>query len=208
MPRRSRTGSPFSREKTYSLSISQSFYAFSSSISVRKRGISRNQWIWLAGAAVLAAAIIAGLTYTRHAKALGEKDSILLTEFVNTTGDAAFDGTLKQALAVQLEQSPYLNIVPESKVQEALRYMGRPAGERVTTEVGREIALRQGVKAMLTGSISALGSHYVISLDAMNAETGDSLARQQVEAESKEQVLKSLDKAASNLRQKPLSRGC
>jgi len=127
---------------------------------------------------------------------IDRKDSILLIEFINTTGDAAFDNTLKQALAVQLEQSPYLNIVPESRIREALGYMGRPAGERITSEVGREIALRQGVKAMLTGSIGSLGSHYVISLDAVNAQTGDSLAREQVEAASKEHVLRSLDKAA------------
>jgi serine/threonine protein kinase/tetratricopeptide (TPR) repeat protein len=133
---------------------------------------------------------------------LTEKDSVLLADFVNTTGDSVFDGTLKQALAVQLEQSPYLNIFPESRFQQALRYMGRPADERVTKDVAREICLREGVKAMLTGSISSLGSHYVITLEAVNAQTGDSLDREQVEAESKEQVLKSLDHAASSLREK------
>jgi serine/threonine protein kinase/Tfp pilus assembly protein PilF len=163
---------------------------------------ARKRLPWLACGAILAAIIAAGLFYTRRARALTEKDSILLTEFINTTGDAAFDGTLKQALAVQLEQSPYLNIVAESRVQEALRYMGRPQGERITGEVGREIALRQGVKAMLTGSISSLGSHYVINLAAVNAQTSDSLAREQVEAGSKEEVIKSLDIAASSLRRK------
>ena len=133
---------------------------------------------------------------------LTEKDSILLADFVNTTGDAVFDGTLKQALAVQLEQSPYLNIFPQSRIQEALRFMGRPADERMTNDVAREICIREGVKAMLTGSISSLGSHYVIDLNAVNAQTGDSLARAQAEAESKEHVLKSLDSAASTLRQK------
>jgi eukaryotic-like serine/threonine-protein kinase len=133
---------------------------------------------------------------------LTEKDSVLLADFVNTTGDSVFDGTLKQALAVQLEQSPYLNIFPESRLQQALRYMGLPADERVTKDVAREICLREGVKAMLTGSISSLGSHYVITLEAVNAQTGDSLDREQIEAESKEQVLKSLDHAASSLREK------
>jgi eukaryotic-like serine/threonine-protein kinase len=133
---------------------------------------------------------------------LTEKDSVLLADFVNTTGDAVFDGTLKQALAVQLEQSPYLNIFPESRIQQALKFMGRPADERVTKDIAREICQREGVKAMLTGSISSLGSHYVIALEAVNAQTGDSLDREQVEADSKEQVLKSLDKAASNLREK------
>jgi tetratricopeptide (TPR) repeat protein len=162
----------------------------------------RGGLLWAAAAAIVAATVLAGLLYTGHARALTDKDSILLTEFINTTGDAAFDGTLKQALAVQLEQSPYLNIVPESKVQEGLRFMGRPVGERVTSDVGREIAQRQGVKALLNGSISSLGAHYVISLAAVNAGNGDSLAREQVEAPSKEEVLKSLDKAASSLRQK------
>jgi serine/threonine protein kinase/tetratricopeptide (TPR) repeat protein len=133
---------------------------------------------------------------------LTEKDSVLLPDFVNTTGDSVFDGTLKQALAVQLEQSPYLNIFPESRVQQALRYMGRSADERVTKDVAHEICLREGVKAMLTGSISSLGSHYVITLEAVNAQTGDTLDREQVEAESKEQVLKSLDRAARSLREK------
>ena len=133
---------------------------------------------------------------------LTEKDSVLLADFVNTTGDSVFDGTLKQALAVQLEQSPYLNIFPESRLQQALRYMGRSADERVTKDVAHEICLREGVKAMLTGSIASLGSHYVITLEAVNAQTGDTLDREQVEAENKEQVLKSLDRAARSLREK------
>ncbi|HEX3822701.1 MAG TPA: hypothetical protein VHW45_20385, partial [Candidatus Sulfotelmatobacter sp.] len=113
-----------------------------------------------------------------------------------------FDGTLKQALAVQLGQSPYLNIFPESRTQHALRFMGRSPDERLTKDVAHEICLREGVKAMLTGSISGLGSHYVITLEAINAQTGDTLDREQVEAESKEQVLKSLDRGASSLREK------
>jgi eukaryotic-like serine/threonine-protein kinase len=154
-------------------------------------------------AALVLIAIVGGLYFrSRQSARLTEKDSVLLADFVNTTGDAVFDGTLKQALAVELEQSPYLNILPESRIQRALRFMGRSPDERVTNEVAREICQREGVKAMLAGSISSLGSHYVITLDALNAQTGDSLAREQVEAESKEQVLKSLDKAASQLRGK------
>jgi serine/threonine protein kinase/tetratricopeptide (TPR) repeat protein len=139
---------------------------------------------------------------SRHAAKLTEKDSVLLADFVNTTGDPVFDGTLKQALAVQLEQSPYLNIVPQSKIREALRFMGKPPDERLTNDVAREICQRQGIKAMLTGTIAGLGNHYVVSLSALNGSTGDTLASEQVEVESKEQVLKSLDKAASDLRQK------
>ena len=160
--------------------------------------------VFVPAALVLLAILIAGSLYwrSRQSAKLGEKDSVLLADFVNTTGDAVFDGTLKQALAVQLEQSPYLNIVPESKIREALRLMGRSGDERLTNEVAREICQRQGIKAMLTGTIASLGNHYVITLAALNGATGDALAREQVEVDSKEQVLKSLDKAASDLRQK------
>ena len=148
--------------------------------------------------------LIAGGLYlrSRQSAKLTEKDSVLLADFVNTTGDPVFDGTLKQALAVQLEQSPYLNIVPQSRIREALRFMGKPPDERLSNDVAREICQRQGIKAMLTGSIAGLGNHYVVTLSALNGSTGDSLASEQVEVESKEQVLKSLDKAASDLRQK------
>jgi len=154
-----------------------------------------------AGVLVLLAGLAVYLRSHQSAK-LTEKDSVLLADFVNTTGDPVFDGTLKQALAVQLSQSPYLNLVPESKIREALRFMGKPPEERITNDVGREICQREGVKAMLTGAIASLGNHYVLTLNALNGSTGDSLATEQVEVESKEQVLKSLDKAASDLRQK------
>jgi eukaryotic-like serine/threonine-protein kinase len=149
-------------------------------------------------------ALIAGGFYlhSRSSAKLTEKDSVLLADFVNTTGDGVFDGTLKQALAVQLEQSPYFNVVPASRIRQALRYMGRPEDTRLSDDVAREICLRQGIKAMLTGSIASLGGHYVVTLEALNGQTGDSLARAQIEAENKEQVLKSLDQAASELRQK------
>ncbi len=155
-------------------------------------------------AAVLIAVLIGGGLFfrSRSASALTEKDTVVLADFVNTTGDAVFDGTLKQALAVQLEQSPYLNLLPESRVREALRFMGRQPGERISNDVAREICMREGAKAMLTGSIAGLGTHYVITLSALNAQNGDVLAREEVEAESKEQVLKSLDHAASSLRGK------
>jgi tetratricopeptide (TPR) repeat protein len=166
------------------------------------KSVKSRKWAWVAIPLIIAAIVGAVLLSTRRAGALTEKDSILLTDFVNTTGDAVFDGTLKQALAVQLEQSPYLNLLPESKIQEALRYMGRRADERLTSDVGREICLREGVKAMLTGTIASMGSHYVITLGATSAQSGDSIAREQIEVEGKEQILKSLDKAASSLRQK------
>src|SRR5215471_8629922 len=131
------------------------------------------------------------LNRTRAAP-LTDKDTILLADFVNTTGDPVFDGTLKQALAVQLGQSPFLNIFGDDRVRETLRFMGRSPDERVTRDVGREICERQGLKALLAGSISGLGSHYVITLEAINAQSGDTIAREQAEAESKEKVLSAL----------------
>jgi serine/threonine protein kinase/tetratricopeptide (TPR) repeat protein len=217
----SRPGAPISSgsvavaQETVSLPIAQPSHSVSGSISVPERLASSSsvkvaqpkpavsRWYVAAAAGLLLAAIAGGLYWrSRGGQKLTEKDSILLADFVNTTGDAVFDGTLKQALAVQLEQSPYLNIFPQSRIQEALRFMGRPADERLTNDVSREICLRDGVKAMLTGSIASLGSHYVIGLNAVNAQTGDSLAGAQAEAESKERVLKTLDDAASALRQK------
>ncbi len=140
--------------------------------------------------------------YRRNSVPLHERDTVLLTDFVNTTGEPVFDGTLKQALAVQLGQTPFLTLFPEDRVRETLRFMGRSADDRVTRDVGREICERQGIKAMLTGSIATLGSHYVITLEAMNPRSGDPIAREQIEAESKEKVLSSLGTAASNLRKK------
>jgi tetratricopeptide (TPR) repeat protein len=167
-------------------------------------GAARTKWPLLVGAAALVAVIIAGGLFwrSRGAQALTEKDSILLSDFVNTTGDPVFDGTLKQALAVQLEQSPYLNIVPDQTVRKALQFMGRAAEERVTGNVAREICEREHIKAMLSGSIATLGSQYVVALDATNCSNGDSLAREQITAATKEGVLPAVGKAASSLRGK------
>lgn len=149
-------------------------------------------------------AVAATFWYFKNARAvvLTEKDSIVLADFVNTTGDAVFDGALKQALAILLEQSPFLNIFPDQRVRETLRFMNRSAEERVTKDVAREICQRQGLKAYLAGSISNLGRHYVLTLEAVNAQTGEALARQQVEAESKERVLSAIGQAATKLREK------
>ena len=155
------------------------------------------------GAVAIALVAAASLFYfVRRTPALTEKDTILLTDFVNTTGETVFDGTLKQALAVQLGQSPYLNIFPDERVNETLRFMGRQPNERLTRDIAKEICQRQGIKAMIVGSIANLGSHYVVTLEAVNANEGDSVAREQVEADSKEQVLTSLGKAATALREK------
>jgi tetratricopeptide (TPR) repeat protein len=133
---------------------------------------------------------------------LTDKDTIVLSDFDNKTGDSVFDDTLKQGLSVQLEQSPFLALVSERRVNETLKLMGRPAGDRLTPEVTREVCQRTGSKAMLTGSIAGLGSQYVIGLKAMNCNTGDVLAEAQEQAAGKEAVLKALDAAAVSLRGK------
>jgi eukaryotic-like serine/threonine-protein kinase len=163
---------------------------------------------WFAPAIVVAAVVVlaafAGVAYfyTKRATALTEKDSILVTDFTNTTGDAVFDGTLRKALTVGLEQSPFLNVVPDSKIQETLKFMGRGPEERISTTVGREICQRNGIKAMIAGSIANLGSQYVVSLEAINGITGDSLGQEQAQASSKEQVLNVLGKSTASIRQK------
>jgi tetratricopeptide (TPR) repeat protein len=157
--------------------------------------------IFAALAVVIVAAVAAFLHFHRP-PAMTERDSILLTDFVNTTGDPVFDGTLKKAVAVELEQSPFLNVFPDQRVEETLKFMGRPMDTHITTAVGREICQRDGIKAMLTGGISSLGSQYVLTLEALNASTGDSLGQTQATANSKEQILKALGSASSELRMK------
>ena len=162
----------------------------------------RKRWYFAAVAVVIVAAAVAAFFYRRSSRSLTEKDSILLTDFVNTTGDAVFDGTLKQALAVQLEQSPYLNVFPQERVRDTLRFMGRSPDERLTPDLARDVCQREGIKAVLNGAISTIGTQYVVDVNAVNCLTGDSLAREQVQADKKEQVLGAVGKAASNLRGK------
>src|SRR6185437_13744845 len=164
----------------------------------------RRKWRLYAalGAVVLVAAGIAFFLYQRNAHAITEKDSILVTDFVNTTGDAVFDGTLKKALAVDLQQSPFLNVVPEQQVQKTLKFMGRGPDQPVTSDIGREICQRNGIKAMLTGSIALLGDQYLVTLQAVNASTGDSLGQVQQQAKGKDAVLSALGSAATTLRGK------
>src|SRR5262245_1161825 len=152
--------------------------------------------------AAIVIAAVAAFFWLNRAPALTDKDTVLLADFVNTTGDAVFDGTLKQALAVKLEESPFLSIFPEERVRESLRFMGRPPDDRVTRDVAREICQRQGLKATLLGSIAKFDRNYAISLEAINAQSGEAIARQQVEAEGKDQVLKALGGAAIKLREK------
>ena len=154
-------------------------------------------------AIVLAVAgVVAYFSYFGKGVALTDKDTILLADFVNTTGDPVFDGTLKQALAVQLGQSPFLDIFSEDRVRDALKFMNRSPDTHVTRDVAHDICERQAIKAMLLGSISGIGTHYVISLEALNSKTGDTIASEQFEVDGKEQVLKALGPAASRLREK------
>ncbi len=158
---------------------------------------------WLVGAAVvIVAAVVVGYFVSRRPAKFTDKDSIVLADFDNNAGDAVFDDTLKQGLSVQLEQSPFLNLVSERKVNDTLKLMGRAAGERLTPEVTREVCLRTNSTAMLTGAIARLGSQYVIGLKAVACNTGDVLAEAQEQAVSKEAVLKALDAAAISLRSK------
>jgi hypothetical protein len=130
----------------------------------------------------------AWLYYARHAQAnrLTEKDTIVLGDFTNTTGDPVFDDTLKTALTVSLNQSPFLNVLPDSKVAATLKLMTRPKDTKLTPDVAREVCQRAGSKAYIAGTIASLGSEYVLGLKAVNCQTGDPLAEKQVTAATKE----------------------
>ncbi|HKN71067.1 MAG TPA: protein kinase, partial [Terriglobales bacterium] len=169
----------------------------------------RKLWkVVVPAAVILVAAAIGGAFYLRSRPAapvtkatpLTEKDTVVLADFTNSTGDPVFDGTLKQALAVDLEQSPFLNILSDRRVSETLKLMGRAPTEHVTADVARELCLRTGSKAVLGGSISNLGSQYIVGLDAVACNSGDNLAKEQAEAPSKEGVLKALTTAATAMR--------
>jgi serine/threonine protein kinase/tetratricopeptide (TPR) repeat protein len=132
--------------------------------------------------------------------ALTDKDTVVIGDFENRTQDPVFDDTLKQGLEAQLEQSPFLALISDQRINETLKLMNRPLGGRLTPEITREVCLRTGSKAMLNGSITPLGSEYVISIKAVNCSNGDVLAEKQEQAAKKEEVLKALDAAATNLR--------
>src|SRR5262249_6460352 len=130
--------------------------------------------------------ILVGLViFSKRGPADTKRDTVLLADFANTTGEAVFDGMLRHGLAIQLEQSPFLKIFPDERVRDTLRMMGRAPDDRVTVSVGREICQRQGLKALASGSIANLGSHYVISLEAIASQSGEVISREQVEIEKK-----------------------
>ena len=163
----------------------------------------KNRWVWIAIGSVVLSAFIAGGLYYRsrqNQRKLTEKDSIVIADFDNKTGDAVFDDTLKTALTVALNQSPFLNVFSDNRVAATLKLMTHPVNTKLTAEVTREVCQRAGSKAYIAGSIASLGSEYVISLKAVNCETEDTLAQDQVTAGSKEKVLNGVGDAAAKLR--------
>ena len=175
----------------------------SGTVAVPEARAARVAKLWKIAIPVLMVALLiaGGLYYRSHqSKRLTEKDTIVLTDFANSTGDTIFDDTLKTALNVSLRQSPFLNVLSDSQVAKTLQQMTRPAGTKLTPEVARELCLRAGNKAYIAGSIGSLGSEYVLGLKAVNCQSGDTLAEEQMTAASKEKVLDALGGAASKLR--------
>ena len=171
-------------------------------VAVRERS-RRSLRLASAAATVLVLAVAGVFVWLRmQAKPLTGKDVLVLADFTNTTGDPVFDVTLREAFAVQLEQSPFLKVLGDEQMRQDLRLMGRPAGEHITNQIAREICQREGEKAMIGGSIASLGKTYAITLQATNCQTGETLAREHVEAEDKEHVLRAVATAAKGMRAK------
>jgi serine/threonine protein kinase/tetratricopeptide (TPR) repeat protein len=192
-------GNPELPEKLHAAAISQKPEAAKGA----KLASAVRRWPILAGTAAAVALTVGGTLffYTRKAHALSETDTVVLADFANSTGDPVFDDTLKQALSVQLAQSPFLNILSDQKMRETLRMMGRSPGDKVNDETAREICQRTGSAAVLGGSIASLGNQYVLGLNAVNCRSGDPVVQEQMRATGKEQVLGAMDKAATKLRE-------
>jgi len=149
---------------------------------------------------ILVVAVIGGYLYSHRPATLTERDTVVLADFANSTGDPVFDETLRQGLSVQLEQSPFLSIVPDQQIQHALGMMGQKADVKLTTEIVRNLCQRLWSKAYIGASIANLGTQYVLSVKAVNCTDGETLAGDQERATGKEQVLAALDRAAATLR--------
>jgi tetratricopeptide (TPR) repeat protein len=162
---------------------------------------SRIRWI-LPAAVILVLAVIAGGFYMRKRQnvQLTDKDQLILADFTNQTGDAVFDSTLKEALAIQLEQSPMLQLVSDAELHTNLPYLGQTKDQRITPELAQQLGQRLGVKAYIAGSIASLGSSYVIQINAVNVATGEIFAREQVTAADKTGVLQAVSQAATSMR--------
>jgi tetratricopeptide (TPR) repeat protein len=186
--------------------VLSSLAAPSAAVGTRSSGSSLGRVTrpWIAGGAlaglIVALVVASSFIVAPGARTLTERDTIVLADFENATGELEFDGTLKVALAVALEQSPFLRVFPDERARETLRLMERSPDEPITRAVAREIAQREQFKALLAGSIVRLGQNYVLAIEAVNAQTGDVMAREQAEATNKEQVLTSLGTAVSRLR--------
>ena len=163
---------------------------------------SAKLWTITISAIVIMVLLATRYFYIHRLPKLTTEDSVVLADFANTTGDPIFDDTLKQAISVQLAQSPFLNILSNARIRSTLKLMAKPAATRLTPDVASELCQRAGGKAYISGSIASLGSQYVIGLDAINCKTGDPLAQEQVTAENKEHILNALDQAATKLREK------
>jgi DNA-binding winged helix-turn-helix (wHTH) protein/lipopolysaccharide biosynthesis regulator YciM len=177
--------------------------ASSGAVAVAETPAARLARVWRITIPALTLALLAagGLHYRSHQrKSLTEKDTIVLADFANSTGDAVFDETLKTALSVSLRQSPFLNVISDGEVAKTLQQMTLPASTKLTPEVARELCLRAGSKAYVEGAIGSLGSKYVLGLKVVNCGSGDVLAQEQTTAAGKEKVLDSLGEAASRLR--------
>ena len=190
-------GAAASTEQSGSYPVSSAEYIVNQ-VKLHKRGA-----LALLGLIVVAG-LLSGFWYLKHKRVavLTDKDTILLTEFENKTGEDVFDRTLRQGLAVQLQQSPFLDIFPETRTRATLQLMSVSPDERVTRDRARAICQRQGLKAFIAGTIVKFDRNYSITLEALNGQTGDQLALVQVEAEGKDQVLKALSRAATQLREK------
>jgi serine/threonine protein kinase/tetratricopeptide (TPR) repeat protein len=177
--------------------------ANSGTVTFDKARAIQGRKIWKIALPVLTVVllVVGGLYYRWHrSNPLTDKDTIVLADFANSTGDPVFDDALKTALTVSLRQSPFLNVLSDSDVVKILQQMTRPVSTKLTPEIARELCLRAGSKAYLAGSIGSLGSEYVLGLKAVNCQSGDTLAQEQVTATSKEKVLDTLGEAASKLR--------
>jgi tetratricopeptide (TPR) repeat protein len=175
----------------------------SGTMAVDKAPVARVGKLWKIAVPVLLVGLLlaGGLYYRSHrSKRLTDKDTIVLADFANSTGDAIFDDTLKTGLNVSLRQSPFLNVLSDQQVAETLQLMTRPASTKLTPAVTRELCQRAGSRAYIGGTIGSLGSEYVLGLKAVNCQSGDTLAQEQVTAASKEKVLEALGEAASKLR--------
>ncbi|MGC1687911.1 MAG: protein kinase [Candidatus Acidiferrales bacterium] len=179
--------------------IAQSALAAGASIAPPAQ---RSRWLLIGGAAIVALLAVCAYLYFHRAPKLTDKDTIVLAEFSNSTGDPVFDGTLRQGLSAQLEQSPFLGLISDERIAQTLTLMAQPKEARLTPALAREVCQRTASAATIQGSIGSLGSQYVLGLKAMNCRNGDVLAEEQETANGKEQVLKALGDAATKLRGK------